>query len=134
MNEVDLTKFKYLIGDLILNCQCIERDLKLIYGIIQTDSFNEAIDLFSDIQESKKTMGYITNCLIDSAFFNEDDCQVLRKLTRIRNYWCHQGFIDFIYDVDDLENFKQFLERLKKDVIRVENLQQAIEKYRLSIF
>lgn len=134
MNDENLNKFKYLIGNLVMNCQCIERDLKLIYGILETDNVSEAIHLFAEVQESKKTLGYIANKLIETGYFDEEESYLLKNITYTRNYWLHQAFLDFIYDMDDYSTFEKIYERLERDNQKIEDLQRDIENYRLSIY
>lgn len=39
---------------------------------------------------------------------SEKDCKLLNQIREIRNYWCHQCYIDYVYINDDNEREKKF--------------------------
>lgn len=58
------------------------------------------------------------------------------QIREIRNYWCHQCYIDFHYIEEPQEHEKAFqkvADRLHKDELRVYDLQQKIEKLRKNV-
>ena len=59
--------------------------------------------------------------------------QVLDEIREIRNYWCHQCYLDFHYYSDPEEHYEAYskvAERLHYDENRVFELQQRLEKLR----
>lgn len=130
-------KFKIIHSELIMSVQYIEQDLKLIYSILKGGKF---YDNFSNIEtanlgkvlrnlrEMDKELGY--------AKLREEDYKLLDEIREIRNYWCHQCYLDFHYIENPQEHERVFQEvavRLHGDELRVYELQQKIEKLRKSI-
>lgn len=69
---------------------------------MREDANNEDFDMvFKSI--SKTTLGTIVEKLykIDHTYmqpyFGEKDYAILREITQIRNYWAHQGYVDWVY-------------------------------------
>lgn len=134
---MDYDTFKLIHSELIMSVQYIEQDLKLIYSILKGGEFD---DNFSDVEnfplgkllkslhEMDQKLGY--------SKIKENDYELLNRIREIRNYWCHQCYIDFHYIEDPQAHEKAFQEvavRLHKDELRVYELQQKMEKLRKSV-
>ena len=131
---MDYTTFKLIHSELIMSVQYIEQDLKLIYSILKDGKFN---DNYSDVEAFP--LGKILKVLhkVDTEFglskIKEKDYELLNEIREIRNYWCHQCYIDFHYieDPQAHENaFQKVAARLHEDELRVYELQQKIERIR----
>lgn len=134
---MDYDTFKLIHSELIMSVQYIEQDLKLIYSILKGGAF---YDNYSDVEnfplgkllkslhEMEQELGY--------SKIREEDYDLLNQIREIRNYWCHQFYIDFHYieDPQAHENvFQKVTVRLHKDELRVYELQQKIEKLRKNV-
>lgn len=128
--------FKLIHSELIMSVQYIEQDLKLIYSILKGgkiyDNYSDVENaplgkLLKSLQELDQELGY--------SKIKEKDYDLLNQIREIRNYWCHQCYIDFHYIEDPQEHDKAFQKvanRLHEDELRVYDLQQKIEKLRKS--
>lgn len=109
----------------------------LIYSLLKGGKFD---DNYSDVEnaslgrllksfhEMDRELGY--------SKIKEKDYELLDKIREIRNYWCHQCYIDFHYIEEPKAHEKAFQEvafRLHEDELRVYYLQQKIEKLRKSV-
>lgn len=134
---MDYDTFKLIHSELIMSVQYIEQDLKLIYSILKGGEF---YDNYSDVEnfplgkllkslhEMDQELGY--------SKIKEKDYELLNKIREIRNYWCHQCYIDFHYIEEPKAHEKAFQKvaaRLHTDELRVYELQQKIEKLRKSV-
>jgi len=129
--------FKLIHSELIMSVQYIEQDLKLIYSILKSGKFYDNYSdvenaplgkLLKSLQELEQELGY--------SKIKEQDYDLLNQIREIRNYWCHQCYIDFHYIEDPQEHDKAFqmvANRLHEDELRVYDLQQKIEKLRKSV-
>lgn len=77
-------------------------------------------------------------CLCQSLHceLSERDYEVIDEIRDIRNYWCHQCYIDFIYIADDYQRerkFQEIAQRLHYDENRTYALMQKTEKMKLYI-
>lgn len=129
--------FKLIHSELIMSVQYIEQDLKLIYSIRKGGEFGKNYSyvensplgkLLRSLHEMDQELGY--------SKIKEKDYELLDEIREIRNYWCHQCYIDFHYIEDIQEHERAFQEvaaRLQEDELRVYALQQKIEKLRKSV-
>lgn len=130
-----LEDFHKQLGETMLFCQCIEHDIKLIYSGMLKGNFD---DNYSSVETD--TLGTIIRKLekLDKSdgnpYFGKADYILLKDITEIRNYWAHQGYIDFIYSGVYSNEFKNQVGRLKKDYDRLKNLHEISEKVRLEFF
>lgn len=129
--------FKLIHSELIMSVQYIEQDLKLIYSILKGGKFYDNYSdvgnfplgkLLQSLHELDQELGY--------SKIKEKDYELLNQIREIRNYWCHQCYIDFHYIEDPQEHDKAFQMvacRLHEDELCVYELQQKIEKLRKSV-
>ncbi len=134
---MDYDTFKLIHSELIISVQYIEQDLKLIYSILKGGEFS---DNYSDVENAP--LGKLLRSLremdqeLGYSKIKEKDYELLNQIREIRNYWCHQCYIDFHYIEDPQaheEGFQKVAFRLHKDELRVYDLQQKIEKLRKSV-
>ena len=129
--------FKLIHSELIMSVQYIEQDLKLIYSILKDGTISEN---YSDVENFP--LGKLLKCFheldqeLGYSKIKEKDYELLNQIREIRNYWCHQCYIDFHY----IENpqahedaFQKVAARLHVDELAVYDLQQKIEKLRKSV-
>ena len=134
---MDYDTFKLIHSELIMSVQYIEQDLKLIYSILKNGEFYDNYSgvenfplgkLLKSLHEMDQELGY--------SKIKEKDYELLNQIREIRNYWCHQCYIDFHYIEDPQGHDKAFQKvanRLHEDELRVYELQQKIEKLRKSV-
>ena len=134
---MDHDTFKLIHSELIMSVQYIEQDLKLIYSILKGREF---YDNYSYVENSPLGKLLKSPHEIDQELgyskIKEKDYDLLNQIREIRNYWCHQCYIDFHYIEDPQEHDKAFQKmavRLHEDELRVYELQQKIEKLRKSV-
>ena len=134
---MDYGTFKLIHSELIISVQYIEQDLKLIYSILKGGKF---YDNYSDVENAP--LGKLLKSLqeldheLGYSKIKEKDYDLLNQIREIRNYWCHQCYIDFHYIENPQEHDKAFQKvanRLHEDELRVYDLQQKIEKLRKSV-
>lgn len=134
---MDYNTFKLIHSELIMSVQYIEQDLKLIYSILKSGVFYNnysAVEnfplgkLLKNLHELDQELGY--------SKIKEKYYVLLDQIREIRNYWCHQCYIDFHYIEDPQEHentFQTVAARLHEDELCVYKLQQKIEKLRKSV-
>lgn len=135
--EMNMKIFKQIHSELIQWVQYIEHDLRIIFSTIKPGDYDEnfmEVDnaplgkLLKELRAMDKEVGY--------SKIKEEDYELLDQIREIRNYWCHQCFLDFHYIEDPDEHFKKWwelAERLHRDEDRVFILYQKIEKLRKSV-
>ena len=66
---------------------------------------------------------------------SDEDYALLHEIRELRNYWCHQCYIDYAYIQNDRERemaFQKVYSRLKNDEDRIYNLHKNVETFRRS--
>ncbi len=134
---MDYDTFKLIHSELIMSVQYIEQDLKLIYSILKGGEFHDNYSnvenvplgkILKSLHEMDQELGY--------SKFKEKDYELLDKIREMRNYWCHQCYIDFHYIEDPQEHemaFQKVAARLHENEWCVYELQQRLEKLRKSV-
>lgn len=129
--------FKLIHSELIQQVQCIENNLKMIYAAMLQGNFGENLK-----SVEKMNLGRIAKELEnldnsdDMPEFSENDYATINEIREIRNYWCHQCYLDFVYIDNDYErekSFKKVSEKLHYDEFRTYDLFEKTEKMRLAI-
>lgn len=129
--------FKIIHSELIQQVQCIEYDLKVIYAAMEKGSFQSNMESMSKANLGKivrelETLDYSD----DFPELSERDYEVIDEIRDIRNYWCHQCYIDFLYIADEYQRERKFQDiarRLHYDENRTHDLLQKIEEMKLCI-
>ena len=139
---MDRDTFKLIHSELIQQVQCTEFNLKRIYAAMKNGDFN---DNFNDLKNSN--LGVIARKLKDLDYsdklpeFTEEEYKTIDDIRKIRNYWCHQCYLDYIYIQNDNEReirFQEIANRLHYDELRTYDLfkkkesmyKYVFEKYR----
>ena len=126
--------FKLIHSELIMQVQCIENDLRLIYAAMKSGDFEDNID---DLE--KANLGRITKELkkLDHSDGHPDlsdsDYGLIDQIREIRNYWCHQCYLDYIYIQDNNKRecrFQEIAVRLSHDENQTWALHEKLEKLR----
>lgn len=130
-------KFKMIHSELIQQVQCVENNLRVIYAAMCKGNFK------SNLQSlNKANLGKIARELEELDYsddfpeLSQDDYEVIDEIRNIRNYWCHQCYLDFVYIQDDLQReqaFKRIAQRLHYDENRTYALFQKTEEMRIAI-
>ena len=128
-------EFKLIHSELIMQVQMIENDLRMIYAGIKPGDFEDNYDLIDRaglgviIRELKKA-----DEIDGKPDLPDSDYKLIDRIREIRNYWCHQCYLDFVYIQDDAEREERFQEiasRLKEDEEQTWALHKRLEKLRL---
>ena len=134
---MDRDTFKLIHSELIQQVQSIEFNLRRTYAAMCEGNFE---DNFRRLEKSN--LGKIARELEDLDYsddcpeLSEDDYDLIDEIREIRNYWCHQCYIDFMYINNDREREKKFqkiAQRLQRDENRTYALSVKLEKVYFSI-
>ena len=133
---MDYDTFKLIHSELIMSMQYIEQDLKIIYATLKSGNYDDNFKIISEAPLGKVLIEFRK---LDSELgyqkIKEKDYELLDEIREIRNYWCHQCYLDFHYYEDPEEHAEAFIkvaEKLHFDELRVYDLQQRIEKFRIA--
>lgn len=131
----NLQAFQKTHSQLIMEVQCIEHDLKLIFAFMRKGNVDKNLQLVETM-----SLGAIINELqeLDNSDNNPDlsdvDYELLHEIRELRNYWCHQCYIDFIYIQNYYEREREFqsiYKDLREDEARISDLYKKIEDFRI---
>lgn len=123
---------------MIQQVQCIEYNLRRTYAAMHEGNFDDNFDRLE-----KCNLGKIARELEDLDYSDEDpelseeDYELIDDIREIRNYWCHQCYLDFVYIQNEIDREKQFqkiAQRLQKDENRTYALSQKSERIFFSIW
>ena len=95
---MDRDTFKLIHSELIQQVQCIEFNLRRTYAAMHEGNFD---DNFNRLEKSN--LGKIARELEnldysdDRPELSDDDYDLIDDIREIRNYWCHQCYLDFVY-------------------------------------
>ncbi len=129
-----LDTFKLIHSELIKQVQLIENDLRLIYAAMKPGDFDDNFDTLE-----RANLGRISMELKQLDYSDgypdlaPEDYETIDSIRLIRNYWCHQCYLDFVYLSDEgirEEKFGEISERLVADEKRVWSLHKKLEKIR----
>ncbi len=133
---ISFDSFKILYSETIMYFQTIEHDVKLIYAYMHNGNINENYDYISG-----KTLGQTVTML--KKMDNEDgkpnisasDYNFLMQMTEKRNYWCHSGFVAFVYisDFINSEEYSKSSTKLINDHDKLASVYKNVEQVRLEM-
>lgn len=133
----NIRDYCYCVGKIILFCQCIENDIKLIYyGMLNSISDDEKAQI------NKWTLGKTILKLEsldksdDNPYFSASDYKLLKSVNSIRNYYAHHCYIEFSYEQSknfDIK-FEKAANRLAQDHNLLAKIYILVEKARLEFF
>lgn len=121
------------VGRVLYFSQCIEHDLKLTCFLL-----NPNID-FNNIE--KLTLGATVKKLKEKdssskhPFLDTEDYDLLDQITKIRNRYAHECFIEWVYESKNKikKAFNKSANRLINDHNRLAKLYRVIEKVRIDL-
>ncbi len=128
-------EFRQLHSELIRQVQGIEYDLKLIYAAIKPGDFDTN---YREVQSY--SLGVLARELRDLDYsdeypdFTEDEYDFIDHIRVLRNYWCHQCYIDFMYIKNEAmreDKFMKIADQLESDEKQTRALFQKLESFRL---
>ncbi|MDE5949536.1 MAG: hypothetical protein K2G54_01525, partial [Malacoplasma sp.] len=123
-------------SETIMYYQLIENDLKIIYSLLKNNNFQD-----SYLSVEKLPLGVILEKLKkfdlseNKNFLTHEDYNFLSQITKNRNYWAHENFIEFLYN-NDFENTKEYIKsskRLLKDNERIKNVYLNIANIKIDL-
>ncbi len=125
-------EFKILHSELIMYCQRIEHNLKRIYAAMSSDDFDDSMDLLEN-SNLGRTIKLLKNLDLSDGTLDipQTTYDVLNDVREIRNFWCHQCYIEYIYITDEIKKnaeFQKLTRRLTNDGNRLEKIYRKIEK------
>jgi len=131
-------QFKILHSEIMENFQCIEFDLKRIYAGMSSEEFDEEMDMLenSNMGNTLRQLKRLDHSDGDP-WLSEDDYKQLDQIREMRNYWCHQCYLDFDYEGSQWKRemaFQKVANRLYNEHNRISKLQQKIESIYLDWF
>jgi len=129
--------FHLMLGETIKYCQCIEHDIKMIYAGIRGGNIRANM-----IAIEKETLGSAVTLLKEldnmrsKPYFTYADYGTLFGITKIRNYWAHQGYVDYIYQPRETvrAKFDAQFQKLTADHDKMKRLHEITEGVRLDFF
>lgn len=128
------SQFEERYAETMMNYQCIEHDIKLIYSFMLKGDID---DNFGDIE--RNTLGSMITILEkldysdNKPFISRDDYKFLKKICDKRNYWAHQAFVDFIYVKNFLHSreYENVCNSLKEDCEEVKRASDILQDMRI---
>lgn len=131
-----LESFHTTLGQIVMYCQIIEHDVKLIYATMQRGDVEQN---YAALERERLTLGQAVMCLeqLDRSdgrsYLGSGDYALLRDIAKMRNHWCHETFLQFIYDQNFYtgEKYQTECRRLSADRDKLAKLYVTIENARL---
>ena len=95
-------QFKITHSNIIMRFQLIEFDLKRIYSKMSSTSFADGMDMLetSNLGNTLKKLKYLDHS-DGNPWLSESDYKELDRIRELRNYWCHQCYLDYAYIQDN---------------------------------
>lgn len=129
-----LDLFHQTLGQTIMFCQIIENDVKLIYAAMKAGDINKNLK-----ELEKYTLGNAISVLKEldysdgEAYLSNNDYDFLFKISAIRNHYCHETYLKFVYcdKVLTSDAFLSEYETLKRDNANLYLVFKKIEKVRV---
>lgn len=125
--------FKILHSELMMYFQCIEFDLKRIYSGMSAADFDECMDMLENLNFGNVLIRLRKLDNSDgNPHLSNTDYDLLNQILEIRNYWCHQCYIDYIYIQDDYKReirFQRLSRQLENEHNRVYKLHRNLESF-----
>ncbi len=127
----NIKEYKYVVGNIMYFCQCIELNIKSIY-------FGMNLDLTPEEYEEmgRWTLGQTLTKLQEldyndgHGYFKQSGYELLFELKEIRNYYAHECFLDWVYDKDNKLDFYRACSRAVYDHNRLLQAHKVIEDIR----
>ncbi len=136
----DLETFHKFLGETMMFCQFIEHDVKWIYAGMLGGDYRKN---YEEVIKSRLTLGEVVMSLKEldrgngkkKPYFYSEDYALLSELTRIRNYWAHEGYLGFSYKSGETWAlaFAEAAAALEKDHDKLDRTSRIIEEVRLDV-
>ena len=131
---MDFNTFKIYHSETIMYFQLIEHDLKWIYSYMHKGDQYKTFDSLE-----KTTLGTLVTKLKDldmsdgHPYISASDYNFLKQMTQKRNYWCHQSYVDFMYEEEFLHSneYIKISEKLQHDHDKLKVVCDNVENVRL---
>ncbi|MDO5558299.1 MAG: hypothetical protein Q4F95_01740 [Oscillospiraceae bacterium] len=112
----------------IIECfQWIEFNLKRIYAKLSGKSLLKTISVLD-----KENLGSLivlvkqTELQNNTCYLSDEDYELLDQIREMRNYWCHQCYLDVLFRKDEKKNLvvrnQDFANKLTLELYKVEEL------------
>ncbi|MDE6945559.1 MAG: hypothetical protein K2P14_00030 [Anaeroplasmataceae bacterium] len=128
-----ISKFHFLVGEIIMFCQFIEQDLKIIYASMLDGDFEENLesigkDTFGEMVQKLEKLDYSDN----KPMIVRSDYNFLKQMGKKRNHWCHNTYLEFGYIEDYLysNEFEREFKKLKKENQQFNMVQKTLKEIR----
>ena len=123
--------FKWLHSNIIMHFQLIEFNLKRIYSKMSTGTFAEGMDLLetSNLGNTLRKLKDLDNS-DGKPWFSDSEYNEFDHIREMRNYWCHQCYLDYLFIQNNREldiAFQRVAKRLVNDYDRIKSLSEKIE-------
>jgi len=132
----ELEEFHLLVGQTMMECQCIEHDVKVIYAAMRRGDFKKNYDYIATYTLGKTLaeLEELDICNVNP-YFSVNDYELLDSIRNIRNHWAHRGYVEFVYKQGESFNaaFKSEFRRLKEDFEMLNALSEQTEKIRFEV-
>ncbi len=125
--------FKIMYSDIMECFQCIEFDMKRIYSGMSEDDFEDCMEMLET-----SNWGVVLNQLkkLDNSdgdpYLSDAEYETLDNIRDIRNYWCHQCYLDYVYiqnKREQEERFQRLARRLENEYNRVYKLHRKLQDF-----
>ncbi len=126
-------RFKVLHSEIMMYFQCVEFDLKRIYSDMSTEDFEQEMDMLETVNLGDTLRKLKKLDMSDGdPWLSDADYEQLDRIREVRNYWCHQCYLDFIYISDDAQRekvFQKIANRLDNEHNRLYNIHKKLQRY-----
>ena len=129
-------EFHIGVGELIMACQCIERDVKVIYASMLKGDFYENYRSVERLALGQTLMLLQTLDNSDEKpYFSAEEYRLLDRIRHIRNHWAHEAYARFVYKDGEAQvrAFEKEWKRLREERERLGTLQRQTEKARFAV-
>ncbi len=132
-----LNEFHCMLGQIIMYCQIIEHDVKMIYSAMCKGDMENTLDM---IERNKWTLGHSVKELkkLDfsdsNSYISASDYNFLSQMAHKRDYWCHKTYLQFVYNQSFLDSveYEKECRKLQRDNEKLSAVYKALEKVRLN--
>ena len=132
-----LSEFHTAVGEVVMRCQHIEEEVKMIYAILAKGDFD---DNYEAVQRDSLGQVLISLRELDESdgrpFISSGDYDFLLRMKNKRNHWCHEAYVNFIY-IDDFASsaaYKRECKQLGEDRDQLERVAERLENARFKAF
>lgn len=126
-------QFKILHSEIMEYFQCIEFDLKRIYSKMSSEDFGYEMDMLENSNFGKTLYKLKKFDQSDGEpWLSDADYEQLDKIRELRNYWCHQCYLDYVYIDNELQQeykFQKVANRLNNEHNRILKLHLKLEDW-----